>query len=99
MDLSQRIVCRYGAGCTHTDYQHKEQYWHPPTKEFSREQYQTHYICNECGAAFMNLSNLQVRHRVHECLCALFHVLVAVLLPTMAATSLLSLFFFLRRLN
>lgn len=60
MEMTQRIVCRYGAGCTHTDYQHKEQYWHPAKKDFSREQYHTHYICNECGDGFLNLANLQV---------------------------------------
>lgn len=35
---SPRVVCRYGAGCTHTDRAHKEQYWHPAVKDFSAEQ-------------------------------------------------------------
>jgi hypothetical protein len=58
---SRRIICRYGRGCTHIlDAVHKERFWHPPIQQLTSEQIRTHYICYECGDAFLSLNDLQV---------------------------------------
>jgi hypothetical protein len=57
----KRIICRYGVGCTHiSDPHHGEKFFHPPCPQLSKEQLRTHYICNECGMAFLALSDLQL---------------------------------------
>ncbi len=55
-----RIICRYGRGCTHTDQAHKAAFWHPPPQILSDVEYHSHYICNECGANFPVLQDLQL---------------------------------------
>lgn len=58
---ARRVVCRYGRGCTHIqDPIHKERFWHPTAPILTEEIVRTHYICNECGAPFRELSELQL---------------------------------------
>ena len=58
---SRKIPCRYGVGCTHIDDEyHCEKFYHPTVPNLNIDQLRTHYICNECGAAFLALSDLQL---------------------------------------
>ena len=57
----RKIPCRYGIGCTHIqDAYHREKFFHPCVPLLDQQQLRTHYICNECGEAFLNLSDLQL---------------------------------------
>lgn len=53
-------ICRYGSGCTHmNEPEHMSLFWHPPVPKLDERTLRTHYICNECGEAFMVLQDLQ----------------------------------------
>ena len=61
---TKRILCRYGIGCTHVnDPHHRDKFFHPALPQLSKEEMRTHYICNECGNAFLSLSDLQLHLR------------------------------------
>jgi hypothetical protein len=58
---SRRILCRYGIGCTHSnDPHHRDKFFHPALPTLTKDELRTHYICNECGSAFLSLSDLQL---------------------------------------
>lgn len=53
-------ICRYGSGCTHMkEKDHTSLFWHPPVPKLDKRTLRTHYICNECGHAFLVLQELQ----------------------------------------
>jgi hypothetical protein len=53
-------ICRYGSGCTHmNEKEHMALFWHPPVPKLDTRTLRTHYICNECGQAFIVLRDLQ----------------------------------------
>jgi len=56
----KRVLCRYGIGCTHIhDVYHQEKFYHPPRHNLTIDELRTHYICNECGSAYLSLTDLQ----------------------------------------
>lgn len=56
----KKVICRYGAGCTHiNDQTHSERFWHPNIHT-NEQLILSHHICNECGAAFLDINELQL---------------------------------------
>mmetsp|Transcript_1814 Transcript_1814/g.2865 ORF Transcript_1814/g.2865 Transcript_1814/m.2865 type:complete len:670 (-) Transcript_1814:217-2226(-) len=59
--ILKRVPCRYGRGCTHIhDPVHQERFIHPAIPALDPEQIRNHYMCNECGMAFVSLQELQI---------------------------------------